>query len=329
MNIQKRTNGKYRIRERKNGKDYSVTVDHKPTKAEARELLDKIELSMDLLGPDGGKTFSEAYNGYIEAKASVLSPSTLRGYKTSFRGLPEWFVEMPISKIKKTHVQKLVNDYSVDHSPKTVKNQYGLVSAVLKFYDVPSMSVTLPQAQKEDFYIPGKEDVANLLKAASGTKYEAAIRLGVYGLRRSEIMALTLADLSEDNVLTINKAKVEGKLKETKTTESARKVPIDNELADLIRKQGFIYEGSESRLSMAVTLIEEQAGLPHFSLHKLRHFYASYLHELGYYTDAQIQELGGWASDHIMKRVYRHALDMDEAKKQMAKDIGKLINGNE
>lgn len=326
MNIQKYAGGRWRLRENKNGKTYSTYLDHKPTKAEAREILDQMEQSADILGPNAGKTFSEAYQGYIDAKLSVLSPSTLRGYKTSYKGLPEWFTSMPIANIKKPHVQKLVNDYSVDHSPKTVRNQHGLVSAVLKFYDIPNMSVTLPQAQKEDVYIPSKEDVANLLKAASGTKYEVALRLGLYGLRRSEVMALSCEDLSDDNILTINKALVEGVLKETKTKDSTRKIPIDQELADMIRQQGYVYDGSESRLSMAVTMIEEKAGIPHFSLHKLRHFYASYLHELGY-TDAQIQELGGWSTDHVMKRVYRHALDMDLAKKQMAEDIGKLMNG--
>lgn len=327
MYIQKYAGGKWRIRETKDGKDYSTYLDHKPTKAEARAILDEMQNTMALLGPDGFRTFSKAYEGYIEAKRSVLSPSTLKGYRTAFRGLPEWFTEMQLSKINRTHVQKLVNDYSVDHSPKTVKNQYSLVCSVMRFYDCKECPVTLPQAQKEDIYIPTKEDVAKLLKVVSGTKYEVPIRLGIYGLRRSEIMALTIDDLSDDNVLTIDKAMIEGEtgvfVKTTKTTGSTRKVLIDDKLADLIRQQGYIYDGSASRLTMAVTAYEDAAGLPHFSLHKLRHFFASYMHELGY-SEAQVMEAGGWTSDRVMKRIYRHAMEMDDVKKEMAKKLGDI-----
>lgn len=137
-------------------------------------------------------------------------------------------------------------------------------------------------------------------------------------------MALTLDDLSPDNVLTINKALVEGEhgsvLKSTKTTQSTRTIILDPQLADLIRQQGTIYDGSSSRLTMAVTAYEDAAGIPHFSLHKLRHFFASYMHELGF-SDKQIQAAGGWSTDMVMKRVYTHAMEMEQAQKKMAEAI--------
>ena len=323
MNITKLKNG-YRVRETKNGKAYSINLDHRPTQKEARELLDDLQKVDPILADRHGMTFCEAYDGFCSAKASILSPSTLKGYRTAFRGLPAWFTQMELTKIDRTHVQKVVNDFSKDHSPKTVKNQYGLVSAVLHFYDCRECPVTLPQAQREDVYIPSREDVARLLQVASGSKYEVAIRLGIYGLRRSEILALTIEDLAEDNTLTINKALVEGVggkvVKTTKTTNSTRKIKIDPGLADLIRQQGCIYDGGTTRLSMAVATFEEAAGLPHFPLHKLRHFFASYMHELGY-SDQDIQEAGGWASGHVMKSVYRHALDKEATMDRMAADL--------
>ena len=324
MNIEKRGPNAYRVRETKNGQTYSLTLDHKPTKGEARELLDELQKADPILADRHGMTFCEAYEGFISAKSSILSPSTVKGYRTAFRGLPAWFTEMELTKIDRTHVQKVVNDFSQDHSPKTVKNQYGLVSAVLHFYGARECPVTLPQAHREDVYIPSREDVARLLQVASGSKYEVAIRLGIYGLRRSEILALTIEDLAEDNTLTINKALVEGVggkvVKTTKTTNSTRKIKIDPGLADLIRQQGCIYDGGTTRLSMAVATFEEAAGLPHFPLHKLRHFFASYMHELGY-SDQDIQEAGGWASGHVMKSVYRHALDKEATMDRMAADL--------
>jgi integrase len=41
--------------------------------------------------------------------------------------------------------------------------------------------------------------------------------------------------------------------------------------------------------------------------HDLRHYFASYLHDKGF-SDAEIMSLGGWKTDHVMKRVYRHAI---------------------
>ena len=65
-------------------------------------------------------------------------------------------------------------------------------------------------------------------------------------------------------------------------------------------------------------------GIPRFPFHKLRHFFASYMHDLGY-SDKQIQEFGGWKSDHIMKSVYQHAMDMQEVKNNISNNIDNLI----
>ena len=326
MNISKLKSGSYRIRETRKGKTYSVTVDHKPTQAEARALLDDMQRKNPALVSNRSLTFSQAYEGFKETKGAILSPSTLKGYRTAFRGLPAWFTSMNIIDIEQRHIQKVVNAYSVDHSPKTVKNLHCFMSTVLRLYGHDNTSVTLPQAQQGPVYIPSKEDVSRLLKAVSGTKYEVMIRLGIYGLRRSEALALTPEDLSEDNVLTINKALVEGEhgsvLKSTKTTQSTRTIILDPQLADLIRQQGF-YTGSASRLTMALSTIEEMAGLPHFSYHKLRHFFASYMHELGF-SDKQIQAAGGWSTDMVMKRVYTHAMEMETAKKDMAQNLAHI-----
>ena len=48
-------------------------------------------------------------------------------------------------------------------------------------------------------------------------------------------------------------------------------------------------------------------GLPHFSLHKLRHYYASMAHSLGI-PDQYIMKAGGWKTDNVLKSVYQHAM---------------------
>lgn len=47
--------------------------------------------------------------------------------------------------------------------------------------------------------------------------------------------------------------------------------------------------------------------MPHFSLHKLRHYFASYMSSLNI-PEADILEMGGWETDYVMKNVYRHTM---------------------
>lgn len=58
--------------------------------------------------------------------------------------------------------------------------------------------------------IPTSGEVKLILEKATGTKYYIPLLLACYGLRRSEILALELSDLSDNNILTINKAMVVG-----------------------------------------------------------------------------------------------------------------------
>ena len=64
--------------------------------------------------------------------------------------------------------------------------------------------------------------------------------------------------------------------------------------------------------------------IPRFPFHKLRHFFASYMHDLGY-TDKQIQEFGGWKTDNMMKSVYQHEMEMDKVKENISDNLSGLF----
>ena len=49
------------------------------------------------------------------------------------------------------------------------------------------------------------------------------------------------------------------------------------------------------------------SGVPRFSFHKLRHYYASSLHALGV-PDKYIMASGGWESEQTLNAVYKHAM---------------------
>lgn len=322
MNIRKLQSGNYQIRQMIDGRTYSVTVPYKPTKKEAYQLITEKAKG----GFSGDMTFKKASEEYIAGKKSVLSPSTVRGYNTILRSLPESFTGLPLGAVTAWDVQKVVDKFA-DKSPKTVRNVHGFISAILgTFRPDLKLSTTLPQKAPKEAYIPSNADISRILEAVKGTRYEVPFRLACYGLRRSEICALTPDDLSDDNYLSITKAKVkadkEWVIKGTKTTASTRTVLIDAELAALIRSTGTVFEVNPNMLYLELTRQQDLLGIPHFSFHKLRHYFASKAHALGM-PDAVIMDMGGWKTDHTMKQIYRHAQaeQLLEAQQQYSKNF--------
>jgi integrase len=61
-----------------------------------------------------------------------------------------------------------------------------------------------------------------------------------------------------------------------------------------------------------------------FRFHDLRHYSASIMHAIGI-PDVYIMQRGGWATDHVMKTVYRNAID-EEAKKNTSKILHHFSN---
>ena len=326
MTIEKLKSGSYRIKQMENGKIYRITVDHKPTRNEAVRLLaDVIEKVPSSVG---NMTLYTACNAYIEGRSNIISPSTVVGYRSMVRRIPEKYGTMHVKKITTATLQSFVNEYSVGHNSKTTGNMSSFIISVLNYHDISIKAPTLPQTEKKSPYIPTKEDVAKIFDVIKGTKYEVPITLAALGLRRSEICALTIDDL-DGNVLTVNKAMVlnekkEWVIKTTKTTASIRSVVIPEYIAEIIREKGYVFNGCPDTIYKNLQRAQDKAGVPRFQLHKLRHFFASYMHDLGF-TDKQIQEAGGWRDgSRIMKMVYQHAMDLDEAKKSMSNSIAGL-----
>lgn len=330
MVIEKLPSGSYRVRKSYKGKSYSLTFDRKPTKTMINdELMRRIQ--SDPAAERSNVSFKDAAVAYIASKEHVLSPSTIRDYSRYPERIPKWFCDLRMVLITQADVNNLINELSVGRSPKTVRNYHGFISAVLTTYRPDFfLNTTLPQKIKHDVYIPSSDDIRKLLQAAAGSEYEIAIRLGCYGLRRSEICGLELSDLDNDGNLSISKSMVQNKDDEwiikpyPKNFDSTRVVTIDKELAKLIRSTGYIYKGNPGQISKEMNRLQKLLGIPAFSLHKCRHYFASKLHDGGI-SDQDIMDLGGWKTDHVMKAVYRHA--MSDEKEEKRKKAAAVISG--
>lgn len=145
---------------------------------------------------------------YIDSKSAVLSPSTIAGYEKIKRNYFTELMPFKLTKITAVMIQNSVNALSVNHSPKTVRNAHGLLSAVLKvYYPALTLNTTLPQKVKPQYTIPTTEDINKLLELADD-RLRVPIKLASQGsLRRSEICALQPSDFNSFGV-SITKAVV-------------------------------------------------------------------------------------------------------------------------
>lgn len=329
MTIEQRSANTWRVKQMYEGKYYSVSFDHKPSQREALTALSEAFKSGNVVVKG---TFNSAANEYIEMKSNVLSPRTIREYKLQPARLPKWFQDMSMSSITQKDVQRCINELSKTMAPKTVRTIHGFIASVFGLSRPDfTLRTTLPKMQKKEPYIPQKEDLVAILKEAEGTQYHIPIQLACYGLRRGEICALEIDDLSPDNVIHIRYDLVQDSdgvwvKKPPKTPTSVRDVPIDSNLAEEIRQQGYIFNGFPGTISNFLARTQKKLGLETFSIHKLRHLFASILLDKGYDMKT-IQDLGGWQGNETVSKVYLHSLKLKDEleRKKIAESIGNFL----
>lgn len=309
MNLELLPSGSYRAQEIYKGQRFRYTFDHKPTGKELKIVF--AELMQDVKGERG--TFEKYAKEYIKNRTSVISPATVRTYNTKMKQLSDDFKKKNIYDITREDVQAEINRFAKNHAPKTTKTLHGFVASVL-YANRPNFTLRtkLPPKIDKQEYEPSEDDVRRILEHVKGTRYSIPFQLAVMGMRRAEICALDMSDLNGNN-LWVHRSKVylEGKwiVKETpKTDASNRVLPLPDKLVKEIQEQGCIYDGYPAALLKALNRAQKVLGIERFKFHSFRCYFASYAHSIGI-CDADIQAIGGWATDSVMKRIYRKSLE--------------------
>ena len=288
------------------GKTYSKYYHYKPSLKEVQKDLYAM-IENDEVGIS--EKLSICLDIYLNSKKNILSPATMRTYRRHIRAIPREVLEMKLSQINSITLQRLINNYASSHEPKTTKAFFGFISSVIKYYSDIKIKVTLPPLIRKTIYIPTKEDMLSILSESKNTRYYVPLLLASYGMRFGEINALTLADVS-DGKICINKTMVYDEnykpiIKQPKTYESTRTIKVPTFITDLIKERQAIYNGSNVAINRYLYKIQKRLSIPHFSIHKLRHFFATELHNRNI-PSKYIQAMGGWATDNILKTIYTH-----------------------
>lgn len=298
------------------------------TKAEIRKMVAEWETNRTG-APKPAMKLSEAFERYLNVKENVLSPSTIRSYKSVVKNHIDnkKFGSVQVNALTPDLVQEWISDLAANHSPKTVKNAFGLLSAVLAVYAPDAkLRPTLPAKLKPVLYTPNDKDVSAVLsvvRAAGDRDMELAIMLAAFiPARRGEVCALTRDDF-EGNEVTISRSMVQApdgswSEKRPKTYGSYRTVQIPKFVVDLLPKSGRIVNMNPDQLSMRFHRYVLKAGVREFRFHALRHYGTSMLSTV--MTSRYLQDRGGWQSDHTMQSVYNNIIDL-EKKKQTVKAL--------
>lgn len=269
----------------------------------------------------GSLTLSEAIDKYISESDAILSPSTIRGYRTIQRNAFVSIMAMPLSRITGDLLKSAVNaeckrttgkKNPKPLSSKTVHNEYGLLCAVLNSY-APNIekNITLPQLEHNQHELSSPDVLYSIFK---GTEMELPVILAMWlSLSASEIQGLTKSkSISTDGwYITIkevlvkdehNKVVVKNKGKRQARDRTLRLPPYIKDLIDAVETDKlvpFSGDAMTQRFAKAV----KKAGIPHMTFHDLRHVNASVMTLLKI-PDKYAQERGGWQTDHIMKSTY-------------------------
>jgi len=261
-------------------------------------------------------TVKQAITEYIAAKQYVLSPSTVKEYKSA---LAHGFADIEnirTDQLTSLIVQRWINNKAKDKkTPKTIKNHYGLLTAALGMFQPDlRLKVSLPQLITPDTYTPTDADLRPLIAHLRDNDpiLLRAVYLAAFGtLRRSEICALEVSDVTGSGVL-VQRSLVQNEQKEyviktTKTRSSTRYVQLPSFVLDTFPKEGRVVPLNPMQVTVRFRRALVACKLPHFRFHDLRHYAASIMHALGI-PDQYIMMQGGWNSDTVLKRVYRDTL---------------------
>ena len=259
-------------------------------------------------------TVQEAVDRYIRAKEGVLAPGTVKGYRAILKQHLGPICNLSVRRITNADIQRWVSDISVGRSPKTVRNIHALLSSALTMF-APDFQIrdTLPQKVKPELHMPTDTEIRQLLEHAQGRELEAAILLAAFGpLRRGEICALEANDIQGTRVTVSKSMAVDATggwiIKTPKTYESYRDVDFPDfvikRLWEVCPSEGRLIRATPDQITSRFRRAVKACGLPHFRFHDLRHYACSIMHAIGI-PDQYIMSRGGWATDGVMKRIYR------------------------
>lgn len=311
--------GSWFCRVRVNGKDIPITrATEKEAVAEAMAIKAGIR---DARLHIRKRTVTQAIDDYIESRQNILSPSTIRGYRTIQRGRFQQMMHKEISAVTQTQWQRAVDAEARLVSAKTLVNAWCFLSSVIFETTGHRPVIRLPQVIPNERQWLTPTQIPIFVDAVKGHPVEIPALLALSSLRRSELLNLRWKDVDLKNgTLRVNGAAVldeNGELvhkRETKNKTSRRTVPIIPPLQEALEntehKGEYVVTMRPNTIYTKINRLCQANGLPLVGVHGLRHSFASLAFHLQM-PEKVAMEIGGWANDQTMHKIYTHLAQED------------------
>lgn len=331
----KLSSGNYFIQLRLDGVSVPVTA---PTAKECKDTAAYVKAQhragKRTIQAKADLTLRQAIDGYIEDKGPVLSPATVRGYRTIQRNRFKPVMDKKIKDIK--NWQAVYNAETKLCGAKTLQNAYGLVGSALRKYGYNVPQISQEQVPENESQWLDYEQVLVFVDAVRDKPVELAALLALSSLRRSEICALTADNIDlKHNCINVKGAKVPNEkhqyvVKNTnKNKPSQRTVPIlVPRLAELLKDvdEGYLIGVRPDTLRNRINRICKANDLPQVGVHGLRHSFASLAYHVGM-PEEECMRIGGWSDAATMRKIYTHLAAKDKAKHEN-KVMDFFVNAN-
>lgn len=312
-------NHKYRfivsIGGRNDRRRFCKTITHKGGKRELQKLYNEFVKECED-APATEVTIADLLDSYIAyCRTLNRKQTTIYGYEVAVERFSSPLQTILAKDCTTYRLEKeiaLMKDKGL--SAKSIKNTFGILSAAYRhairigqLNDNPCERLTMPKGEPREVRILHKDEIADFVFAIADeplddkVAYELALFLG---LRRSEILGLKEEDVDIvrgmiDIHSTRHRVGGENIEQDTKTKRSTRVLALPDillidiakllqvhrdfpyEKVDFLIQDGFGNAIKPQSLASRLERMEKRKGLPHVTLHGLRHTYASMLHSEG------------------------------------------------
>jgi integrase len=185
------------------------------------------------------------------------------------------------------------------------------------------VNVKMAKRHKKRVEIPSKPEMRNLLESAASGREKPLLMLAAFsGLRASELRGLPWSSIDfDDRVIRVRqRADTSGRIGSPKSASSMRDIPMGPELISALKqwrlasgvRDGLVFPGRHGR-PLCHNTLRSIAG----RLHRLRHWYASWIIDQGF-NAKKVQTYMGHASIAQTYNVYGHLLDRDSDHDRLA-----------
>lgn len=270
-------------------------------------------------------TLREAIDKYVESLDALRSPTTVQGYRIIQENGFQEIMDIPLKKLTPQKLKTAVNNEAKRPakryknstkpiSPKTLSNEYGLLTAVLNTY-YPKLKLDI-NLSKSDAVIKELIPPDQIYKAVKGSDIELPVLLAMWlSFSMSEIRGLTKSKsilngdylAIQEVVVNVNcKPKRKGQAKQDSRKRILKIPPYIKFLIDKTDPAvDEIVPMSGHAIYCRFVRILKKNDLPAMTFHDLRHVNASVMALLRI-PDKYAMERGGWKTDKVMKKVYMH-----------------------